>query len=661
MGTARFDDIGLFWEATALPPIPDTGWKPPAVFPNLKHAKRIALDVETYDPELKTSGPGWARGVGHLVGVSLSVDRQNSWYFPIAHTIQPEYNLNPDNVLSYLQDTLSTDTVKIGANLQYDVGWLNHSGVAVGGLLLDVQYAEALLDDTARSYSLEAIAKQHLGEGKVDNLLTDWCVQAYGAGADQRKNIHRAPTSIVGPYAEADAYLTLDIIDKQWGKLSDYNLTELFIMECKLIRVWLGMRFRGLPINLEAAHQAQSNLILMEEQLQDTLNLTAGFDVNVRSPAHLEKLFGDIGLSFPKTTKGNPSFTKDWLSQNLNPVAKQVNNIRKINKARVTFVEKAILNKQINNTIYPSFHPLRGELGGAVSGRLSSSNPNAQQFPSRDKDLAPIIRSLFIPEPGYPEWLQLDASQIEYRYFAHFSGSERLIKRYQDKTTDFHAVVSAFLKDKLPRKPIKNFNFMSLFGGGLKRTEEMLQLELTQGEIHDVLNTFGVTGDYATLADIFVEQYSKNFPEAKATLKHYASLAARDGSTRTILGRRNTFDLWEPSKYGEYRTPLTYDEALDKYGYNIKRSATYKALNRILQGSAADHLKKGMLDAYEAGIFNSNRLGFPHVTVHDEIDFSYHQDFQRDLQELKSIMENAIPLRVPVIMNASIGADWGHC
>ncbi len=645
-----------------IPPIPVTGWTPPKELPNLFHAKVIGIDLETYDPELKTHGAGWARGVGEICGISLSTHDGFSCYLPIRHRLEPQLNMNPDNVLSYLSDLLALPMPKVGANLIYDLGWLKQEGVEVKGKLYDVLYAEAILYDTAKKYDLNSVATRWVGEQKVDSALYEWAARAYGGAPDRKQagNIYRSPLSLVGPYAEADARLPLDILALQWKELERLNLMNIFNLECDLIPVMLGMRFRGVPVSLEKAEKAKVYLKQKEEEAQQKLNKTAGFEVGVHTNAHLARLFDENKLSYPRTAKGSPSFTKDWLAANPHPLAGLINDVRKYNKARCTFIENGVINKEIGGKIYPSFHPLRGEDGGAVSGRFSSSQPNAQQIPSRDPELAPLVRGVYIPESGYPSWIKQDLSQIEYRFFAHYSGDERLIREYQDPSTDYHNVVSGFLGDLIPRKPIKNFNFMSLYGGGKGKVVKMLRAEFSKESAETlIMQLIGElpAGDvFVRLADVFIEMYSTHFPAAGESLQRDLEMAERTGEIRTILGRRSVFDLYEPIS-GKRVSALPFNEAIEAYGTSIKRAFCFRALNRRLQGSSADLLKKGMVDAYQAGVFD--RIGFPHVTVHDELDTSYHPDLKGGFLELQEMIENAIPLKVPVIMGAEIGPNWG--
>ena len=229
----RNDDIGFFWQDVVQdtargqiirpqPPIPETGWVMPKDFPNLSSASCLAIDTETYDPDLLVRGPGWARGSGHIVGVSVGVPEGQTWYFPVRHTIRPETNMDPENVFAWLRATLGDKAQpKVGANLMYDIGWLSEENVAVCGTLCDVQYAEALLDERSE-VALDVLGEKYLGIGKTDELIYQWCSDFYGGAANgkQRANLWRAPPSLVGPYACGDVDLPLRILQKQWPLLN---------------------------------------------------------------------------------------------------------------------------------------------------------------------------------------------------------------------------------------------------------------------------------------------------------------------------------------------------------------------------------------------------------------------------------------------------------
>jgi len=657
---ARDDAIGLFWEdrpaekgrnriAAIMPDIPDTGWEPPKTLPNLSNSKVISLDVETWDPDLIEHGPGWARGKGHLVGISIGDDKGGTWYFPIRHEIEPEMNWDPEVVLCWLRHTLSNPKQpKVGANIIYDVGWLWHEGVHVQGDLWDVQYAEALLDEAA-SVALETLAQKYVGEGKESNLLYQWCADYYGGNptGKQRANIYRSPPRLAGPYAESDADLPLKVIAKQWPLLIKEGLMDLFVMECEMIYLYLEMRFEGVQVNVPYAEQLGVDLETREGEFQKELDRLAGFKVNTNASASLAKVFEGEGIPFPRTAKGNPSFTKDFIATINHPVGALIREIKTHQKLRSTFVESYILNSHIDGKVYGQFHPLRGEGGGTRSGRYSSSTPNLQNIPSRDPVLAPMIRGLFIPDYGHAAWRKYDYSQIEYRFMVHYAvgqaGHNARAMFNADPDLDYHDFAQDLVKQKtgmfIERKPIKNINFGLIYGMG--KDTLAAGLGLNKKESTDLFAAYFEAMDFA-----------------KPTMDQAMEEAQATGIITTILGRKSRFDMWEPAGWGNRNVmPLTLDKAILKWG-NIKRAATHKALNRKLQGSAADMMKKAMWKCYKDGVFHET--GIPRLTVHDELDFSDPGGKDAAFLEMKHIMETAVPLSIPVKADGEIGPDWGH-
>jgi DNA polymerase I-like protein with 3'-5' exonuclease and polymerase domains len=359
---------------------------------------------------------------------------------------------------------------------------------------------------------------------------------------------------------------------------------------------------------------------------------------SANSSAEIAEMFRLHKQAYPMTDSGNPSFVKDWLKNNPFEGAQLVYNIRRLAKVESTFLRGMLIDGASNGKLYPSLHPLRGESGGAVSGRFSCSKPNSQQIPSRDDELAPIIRGMFKPEEG-KQWLKLDYSQIEYRFFAHYSNDEMLMEAYKDPDADFHDLVGKMLGGTLPRTPIKNFNFGLLYGMGKDKLKRMLSEH-----------------NLPMSSEAFFKLYHEKFPAAKRVSQECTDEATKTGEIRTILNRRNTFNLWEPVDYAAPALP--FGHAVKAYGGKIRRAFTHKALNRRLQGSSADLLKKAMVTLHEDGTYA--RVGYPYITVHDELDHGYHADLHEDFQHIKEVMETAIPLRVPVRVDAELGPDWGH-
>lgn len=652
--------MSLFWDLAdknqkpvrrPIPHIPITGWKSRAWFPDLSDARAIAIDTETFDPELLTAGPGWARGVGHIVGISVATDTGFKCYYPIRHELGIEDNLNPEEVFAWLRDVLGNkNQMKVGANLTYDIGWLRQEGVKVAGQKFDVQFAEALLDEEA-SVALEVLGQKYVGEGKDSNMMYAWLADAYGGKPDgtQRKNIYRCPPSLVGYYAESDATLPLAVAAKQWPLLAHYNLTELMGIECRLIDLLIDMRFQAVRVDLNKANLARDQLIIIERKHQKALNEQCGFDVNVNSGPALVKAFDKFGLEYELTATGNPSFTAEFLKSVDHPLVHEILRIRSVGKARSTFIENYILKKNINGRLYGSFHPLKGDDGGTVSGRFSSKDPNLQNLPARDPVLGPLIRGCFVPDEGHPGWRAIDYSSIEYRFLAHFAqgaGADHVRTVFKnDPFADYHQIVTDMVNDAadigLKRKPAKTINFGLVYGMGLDKLARALGLSSAEGK---------------KIIDIYFE----SLPYVKTTLEYYSNAAGRDGFVQTILGRRSRFNHYVPStRGGRSKQPLPYAQAIAMYGQRIERVGLHKAVNRVLQGSAADLMKKAMVDCYDAGLFDEL---MPCLTVHDELDWSDPCTPRTDEQfrEIRHIMETAIPgLSVPIICATDRGPDWG--
>ena len=647
---SRYDDVGLWWEDYPVTPsragrsertaravaVPSTGWVPPRELPNLRGVKLLGLDTETKDPRLLTHGPGGVRGDGHVVGVSVATE-DRAWYFPLRHEYagERELNMDPAAVLRWVSDTLSTVKGIVGANLAYDLEMLRAEGVTVPRAvrLHDVQVAEPLLDEEARSYSLDTLALSYTGEGKDTPLLYQWCADSFGGepNGKQRANIWRAPPSLVGPYAESDALLPVRILRKQLGRLREQSLLDLYTLECALLPLLLDMRFRGVRVDVARAEQAAKWLREQAKLAQDAIP-----GVDVWSGGSIARAFDKAGVEYPRTEAGNPSFTKDFLDSCEHPMARAVFTVRMYEKAANPFVESYLLGNQLNGRVHCQFNPLRSDDYGTVTGRFSSSNPNLQNIPSRDKVLGPLLRGLFVPDEG-GRWRRADYSQIEYRLLAHFAVGPRadtLRDRYRkDPKTDFHRMTAELVHDTtevmLERTPAKNINFGLVYGMGNDKTTRSL----------------GVSPE---LGARLVEAYHTAMPMVKATYKSAERLAQRRGYIRTVLGRRRRFNRTEEDKYNAGKE---------------KRAGTHKALNAVLQGSSADIIKKAMHDCYYAGLFEPDACGVPLLTVHDELDWDDRGTPRAEeaFAEAERIMTTCVPLKVPLRLDMVTGANWGEC
>lgn len=637
------------------PPIPETGWRPPSSFPNLSDAIFIAIDTETKELDFE-HGPGWGRGKGHIIGFSLAArdifGNCGKWYFPVRHEFEPEYNLDPKICFMWLKTVLETPHIpKVGANLLYDVGWLTTENIYVQGELHDVQFAEALLHEEGE-VNLEFLGQKYLNSGKDTGLLYQWLSEAYGGSvnSDQRANLYRCSPRLVGGYGEEDADLPLRILEKQFPLLEKEGLSDIYRMECDSIYLLTRMRLEGVRVDLQEAEKLYGELAVDIKELTQSLYDMTKIWVNVNSGADVAKAFDAVGLGYPKTAKGAPSFRADFLKSVEHPVGQLIRDIREHDKIRSTFIRSYILESNSNGKIHCQFHPLRGDAGGTRSGRFSSDKPNLQNIPVRTK-LGKRIRKLFLPDIGHISWEKNDYSQIEYRMLAHFArgeGSDNVRACYnKDPKTDYHVLTQQLVKEisqmTIERKPIKNINFGLLYGMGEPKLARQI----------------GVAPDIAK--QIF-KAYHQGNPYVKETMSWAANTAQNLGYVQTILGRRSRFNLWEQRQidYQNRAIPLPYDRAIRNYGCDIQRAHTHKAINRILQGSAADMIKRGMHRCWQEGVFDV--IGVPRLQVHDELDFSVIADTP-DQQEayayMRHVLETAVPVSVPVLVDSGRGKNWG--
>jgi DNA polymerase-1 len=652
------EDLGEFKKRAALrvpPPIPETSWLPPASFPDLSSAIVISLDTETKETDFE-HGPGWARGKGHIIGFSLAAkDAQGNcgkWYFPVRHELEPEYNLDPVTCFAWLKTQLETPHIaKVGANLLYDIGWLTSENIFVQGELHDVQYAEALLHEEGQ-VALDYLGEKYVGTGKDSGTLYQWLAEAYGGAVNgsQRANLYRTSPRLVGPYGETDADLPLKIIEKQFKLMAEENLLDVYRMECDSIPLLTRMRLTGVNIDIPAAEQLYAELDIEIKRLNQLLYEQTGVHANVDSGTDLAKVFDAAGIEYRRTSKGAPSFTKDFLKLVEHPIADIIREIRESMKIRNTFVRAYLLERNINGRVHCQFHPLRNDIGGTRSGRFASSDPNLQNIPVRSA-LGKKVRKLFIPDDGHTAWEKNDYSQIEYRFLMHFAvgaGSDEGRLRYNsDPTTDYHVMTQELVKMitniVIERKPIKNINFGLLYGMGEPKLARQI-------------------GIAKVVAKEVFKAYHTGNPYVKATMDAAANEAQLSGFIETILGRRSRFTLWEPRQinYEQRAYALPYASAVQNYGVDIIRANTHKAINRKLQGSAADMIKRGMQRCASEGVFDV--IGVPKLQVHDELGFSVIDDSppQREAYRyMRYVLENAIPLRVPVLVDSGRGPNWG--
>ncbi len=605
-----------------------TEWIEPEEYPDLRSYDEIAIDLETRDPELKTRGSGSVIGLGEVVGIAVAVPGKK-FYFPIAHGSGP--NMDRDRTLEWFKDILLSDATKIFHNAMYDVCWIRKLGLKINGLVVDTMIAASLIDENRFKYDLNSLSWDYLGFGKSEAALNE---AAKSRGLDPKADLWQLPAMEVGSYAEKDAELTLELWQVFKKEIIYQDVESIFNLETDLFPCLVDMRFLGVRVDVEHAHKLKQDLEYQENLLLKQIKKESNIDVQIWAARSIATVFDKLKLPYERTKKTQaPSFTKNFLQEHPHPVVKQIAKAREINKAHTTFID-TIIKYEHNGRIHAEINQIRSDAGGTVTGRFSYNNPNSQQLPARNKDLGPMIRSLFLPEDDCT-WGCFDYSQQEPRLVVHYASLHKfptvydVIDAYEnDSSTDFHQTVADMAK--IPRDQAKTINLGLFYGMGKAK----LQAEL------------GVSKEKA--AELF-DQYHAKVPFVKQLMNSASNRAQERGQIRTLLGRLCRFHLWEPNQFGMHKA-MSHEDALREHGPGIRRAFTYKALNKLIQGSAADMTKKAMLELYKEGIL-------AHIQIHDELDLSVESDAKA--KKIIEIMENAVSLEVPNKVDYESGKTWG--
>lgn len=631
--------------------LPDTGgWMPPDVsaLPSWADAKRVSVDLETKDPQLTKLGPGVRRD-GSVIGIGFAIEDGPAFYLPIAH--EGGGNLDAAKVWAYMRDQAKVFKGDIvGANFGYDLDYLIHNGVNFNPRYFrDVQVAEPIIDELQYQYGLDAILKRYGLPGKDEDKLRH-AAEAYGV--NPKKEMYKLPGHFVAEYAIADVRKPLALLRLQEKRIEEEGLWDIYNLESKVLPILVKMRRRGVRIDEKKLDDVELWSVEQERQacrvIYEESNVKIGVN-EINTDELVLRALTEVGIEITKTTKkGAVSVAADAFKDIDHPICHAILRARAFNKLRGTFVE-SIRKHMVNGRVHCTFNQLRssdddGEGRGTVSGRLSSTDPNLQQQPNRKTDWAPEIaeewRKIYLPEEG-ELWACNDFSQQEPRWVVHFAELCDLPKasvaadRYRtDPDTDFHTMMSQIIAgegpDWVPSKKERSeakiiYLGMSYGMGGPKLCHSLGYptgwKKLKNGRWVQVAGPEG---------QAVMDRFNKEVPFVKRLADRVESAAKKRGYIMTALGRRCRFPL-------------------DDTGRN--REWTHKALNRLIQGSSADQVKKAMVDADEAGF---DLL----LQVHDELDLSV-PNKARAL-ELSEVMMNAVTMNVPAKVDVEVGPSWGE-
>ena len=618
--------------------MPKTSWAPPAVssLPAFLGARRVAVDVETHDPKLKELGPGVRRG-GYMVGVAVAIEDGPSFYLPFAH--QGGDNLDQEKVLRYLKDNFTLfKGVLVGTNLSYDLDYMMEAGIGFPKVswFRDVQIAEGLIDELQQRYGLDAIAQRYGLAGKDTDDL-DEAVKGYSLKGSTASNIWRLPARHVAAYAQRDVTLPLELLRRQERVIEEQSLGTIWDLESRVMPVLLRMRRRGVRFSHDRLDAVDAWSQREEQKALDVVYKETGVRIplgEVWGATNFASALDAIGVKCPFGDNGKPSVDADWLKSVKHPATDAMLRARRVNKVRTTFVQ-SIRDYGVNGRIHCGMNQLKrekedGDTGGAAFGRLSSEHPNMQQQPARDPEIGPMWRGLFLPEEG-EQWACLDYSQQEPRLLTHYAaltecqGAAEAARMYRDDPkTDNHAMMAKL--SGLPRSQAKEIYLGLCYGMGSAKLAHKLGLPTVWIYSKRQERMIEVAGDEGASV---LERFNDRVPYVQQLSKKCEARARERGYLTTVLGRRCRF-------------PQKADGTFDW---------TYKALNRLIQGSAADQTKAAMVAVDAAGLWIM-------LQVHDELDLSItaHEEAERAAK----IMREVVALLVPSKVDIEVGPSWGE-
>jgi DNA polymerase I-like protein with 3'-5' exonuclease and polymerase domains len=634
----------------------------------------VAIDLETSDPNLKTKGLGAVRKDGFVTGIAIATKKQ-TFYFPLAHAMTD--NLPVKETWDYLNEKLfkNKDIRKVFHNAIYDVCWIRSStGEMPQGELLDTMIAASVIDETRMKYSLDAISKIYLNETKYKYDLTDK-VKAWSDGViqDPMTNMEKLPYSLVKDYAEQDVNLTLklwNIFDKKLdevlytkthddGRVEEKTCRKIFELETKLFPCLVDMKFKGVKIDVEKARAFGKRLGKTKNSIINYIERRTGIKIEMWAASSIKALLDHENINDYEVTKaGLPQLPKDYLSSHKNKYLRLIAKARNFDKTQNTFIE-GLLEFVHEGRIHADINQIRSDQGGTVTGRFSMSNPNLQQIPSKGF-IGRKMRELFLPEDDC-EWGSFDYSQQEPRIVVHYAlalgmpGTDTLLEEFNKEDADFHQIVADMAQ--ISRTMAKTINLGLFYGMGKIKLASELGLDRPKAN--------KLFADYHAKVP-FVKQLSIdliNFAEENKLLYtledrfcRFNKWETRDRKWNNSINRYDPVDILDKEVAQKYYTDdrlnkgyvadPTYEHFTDFY----KPAFTYKALNRLIQGSAADMTKKAMVNLYEQGIL-------PQIQIHDELCLSIKNEEQARI--VKEIMENAITLEVNNKVNYKHGKNWG--
>lgn len=647
--------------------LPVTDWVAPTALPDLTGRGAITIDLETKDEGLAADrGPSWYRRGGFVTGVTMAV-RGRSFYAPVRlpDTQCLGHDMIGDWLRHHLKDQVRQGTRPRFHNAPYDLGWMwAEWGIEPPDEIDDTMGMAFILDENQLSYSLDNCCKREGIAGK-DEWMLRATAEAYGL--DPKKDMWKLPGRFQADYATQDGIATHELADHYLAQLEAQGLLDAYQLEADLIPLCVHMRKRGVRINTERAEKNMERMLSISRQCLD--ELSREFSVgrkwtidDVRSPKFMANIFGREQVPFPQTAKGNDSFSNEWMSKRDHKLPQLCAKALQFNDAGEKFIGNYILEYTHMGRIHAEIHQFRDDRGGTITTRFSYSNPPLQQMPSRNEDIARYIRQCFEPNEG-EIWAAVDYSQQEFRLMVHYAsvcqmeGADRPVAMYiENPDTDFHNMVVDITS--IPRRKAKDVNFAKAFGAGPPKFSEMVGITIEEAKQQ-------------------MAEYDEKLPFVSRLAEYCQKVADQRGYIRMIDGTRGRFDRWEP-RWLDYKkvraiqderksmglplfdtAPCDIDTANERrndpdhpwFSQRLRRAFTHKAMNKLIQGSAARQMKRAMRECWRERII-------PLLQMHDELDLSVAQP--KVAERVGQIMRDVIKLVIPVKTDIEYGVNWGR-
>lgn len=579
----------------------------------LKASTAFCFDLETTSLDYMEA---------QIVGVGLALEAGEAAYIPLAHDyLDAPEQLDRDAVLAALKPLLEDGSrTKVGQNLKYDISVLAGYGIRVAGPLEDTMLESYVLDSTATRHDMDSLALKYLGEKTVS------FEEIAGKGAKQL-TFNQVALEQAAPYACEDVDITLRLHKELRPRVeAEGRLAEVLeAIELPLVPVLSRMERTGVALDPQRLHDQSQELAKRIDELEARAHELAGREFNLGSPKQLGQiLFDEQQIPvIKKTPKGAPSTAEAVLEELAldYPLPKVIMEHRGLAKLKSTYTDKLprLVNKATGR-LHTSYHQ-----AVTATGRLSSSDPNLQNIPIRTEE-GRKIRQAFIARPGY-RIVAADYSQIELRIMAHLSEDKGLLEAFAEGR-DIHAATAAEVfgvaLDKVSgdqRRSAKAINFGLIYGMSAWGLSRQLHIERNQ-------------------AQTWIERYFDRYPGVARYMERIRAQAAEDGFVETVFGRR----LYLPEIRSQNRAR--------------RQGAERTAINAPMQGTAADIIKRAMIDV-AAWLEEGEMDAWMVMQVHDELVFEVAEaQVEAFIEQVKARMQAAAELSVPLIVEAESGANW---